>query len=66
MSVRTEPEEALYARAAAILGGSVVTRENGAVIIVEREYSADAMHGRSRIGDLVATILEGQHAISML
>jgi uncharacterized protein YprB with RNaseH-like and TPR domain len=63
---RTESDEALYSRAAAILGGSVVTREHGAVIVVEREYAADSLHGRSRIGDLVATILQGQHATSML
>ncbi len=63
---RSESEEATYARAAAILGGSVVARDNGSVIVVEREYSADSLYGRLLIGDLVGTIGEGQHAIAML
>jgi uncharacterized protein YprB with RNaseH-like and TPR domain len=62
----SESTDALYARAAAILGGFVTTRDHGAVIVVEREYPADAVHGRSRVGDLATAILEGQDAISML
>ncbi len=63
---RVDADEALYARAAATLGGSVVTREHGAVIVVEREYRPDSLYGRSLIGDLVASIDEGGQAMAML
>ena len=63
---QSEGDEAVYARAAAILGGSVRTRDGGTVIVVEREYSADALHGRLPVGDLASAITEGQHAIAML
>ena len=63
---RSDFGEADYARAAAILGGSVTTRENGTVIVVEREYTADSLHGRLPVSDFVATIIEGQQAIEML
>ncbi len=63
---RTEAGEADYERAAAILGGSVATRDNGAVIVVEREYAADSLHGRLPVGDLASTIAEGDDAIAML
>jgi uncharacterized protein YprB with RNaseH-like and TPR domain len=60
------PDPATHARAAAELGGSLVARDGGAVIVVEREYSAEALHGRSRIGDVVSAISEGRDAIAML
>ncbi len=63
---RAGADEAVYARAAAILGGSVVTHDGSAVIVVEREYSADSSYGRLLIGDLASTIAEGQHAIGMV
>ncbi len=54
------------ARAASVLGGAVIERANGAAIIVDREYPADALHGRQRIGDLVATLREGQDAMATM
>lgn len=54
------------AKAAAVLGGTVLDRSNGAVIAVDREYRAGDIHGRQRIGDLVDTIRDGQDALTML
>ena len=44
------------ADAASILGGTVLEREGGATIIVDREYRAGMMHGGQRIGDIVSII----------
>ncbi len=52
--------------AAALLGGSVIERANGAAIVVDREYPAAALHGRVRIGDLIEAIAEGQEAMATL
>ena len=54
------------ARAAAVLGGRVLDRADGAVIVVDREYRADDLHGHQRIGDLVDTIREGRDDLAML
>jgi uncharacterized protein YprB with RNaseH-like and TPR domain len=54
------------ARAAAVLGGAVVERVEGAVIVVDREYRANDLHGRRRIGDIVGTIREGQDALATI
>ena len=54
------------ARAAAVLGGTVLERTNGAAIIVDREYPAHAFHGRQRIGDLIDTLREGQDAMATM
>jgi uncharacterized protein len=63
---RADSDPVVHARAAAILGGSVVASEGGAVIVVDREYAADSLYGRLCVGDLAATIQEGEHAIAML
>ncbi|OFW43677.1 MAG: hypothetical protein A3J29_14455 [Acidobacteria bacterium RIFCSPLOWO2_12_FULL_67_14b] len=52
--------------AAETLGGTVIERPNGVVIIVDREYRADDVHGRQRIGDLIETIRDGQDAMQTM
>ncbi len=59
-------DAAAQARAAAVLGGAVHERAEGAVIIVDREYRADDRHGRRRIGDVIDTIQEGQDALATM
>jgi uncharacterized protein YprB with RNaseH-like and TPR domain len=54
------------ARAAAVLGGAVVERAEGAVIVVDREYRANDRHGRQRIGDVVDTLLEERDALAAM
>ena len=44
------------------LGGAVVEHSDGAVIVVDREYRADMLHGRTPIGEIVSTITEGDDA----
>jgi len=52
--------------AASTLGGTIVERADGAVILVDREYRADDLHGRRRIGDIVETIKEGRDALATM
>ena len=52
--------------AALELGGAFLERDNGAVIIVDREYTAEMLHGRMPIGDIVATITEGADALRLM
>ena len=52
--------------AASTLGGTIVERAEGAVILVDREYRADDLHGRRRIGDIVETIEEGRDALATM
>jgi uncharacterized protein YprB with RNaseH-like and TPR domain len=52
--------------AALTLGGAVVERSDGAVIIVDREYTADMRHGHLPIGDIVSTINEGADALRLM
>ena len=54
------------ARAAAVLGGTVVERAEGAVIVVDREYRAHDLHGRKRIGDVIDTLNEEQDALAAM
>lgn len=54
------------ARAAAVLGGTVVERAEGAVIVVDREYRANALHGHRRIGDVIDTLNEEQDALATM
>ena len=54
------------ARAAAVLGGTVVERAEGAVIVVDREYRANDLHGRKRIGDVIDTLNEEQDALAAM
>lgn len=54
------------ARAAAVLGGTVVERAEGAVIVVDREYRANDLHGHRRIGDIIDTIQHGREALATM
>ena len=53
-------------RAALTLGGAVVEHSDGAVIVVDREYRADMLHGRLPIGDIVSTISDGDDALRLM
>ena len=55
-----------HARAALTLGGAVVEHSDGAVIVVDREYRADMLHGRLPIGEIVSTIAEGDDAVRLM
>ena len=52
--------------AAITLGGAVVEHADGAVIVVEREYRSDMLHGRTPIGEIVSTITEGEDALQLM
>ena len=54
------------ARAAIVLGGAVVERSEGAVIVVDREYQAGSLHGHTRIGDVVSAIEDGVEAMHVM
>jgi uncharacterized protein len=53
-------------KAAIELGGAVVERPEGAVIVVDREYRADMLHGHTPIGDIVSTITGGLDAMNVM
>jgi uncharacterized protein len=55
-----------HTRAALELGGAVVEHSDGAVIVVDREYRADMLHGRQPIGDIVSTITDGDEAMRLM
>ena len=55
-----------HARAALELGGAVVEHSDGAVIVVDREYRADMLHGRTPIGEIVSTIADGHDAMQLM
>jgi uncharacterized protein YprB with RNaseH-like and TPR domain len=55
-----------HTRAALELGGAVVEHSDGAVIVVDREYRADMLHGRLPIGEIVATIADGDDAMGLM
>ena len=52
--------------AALTLGGAVVERSEGAVIVVDREYRAGMLHGRTLIGEIVSVIDEGAEAMKLM
>ena len=52
--------------AAITLGGAVVEHSDGAVIVVDREYRSDMLHGRTPIGEIVSTISGGDDALSLM
>ena len=54
------------ARAAINLGGAVVERSEGAVIVVDREYRPTSLHGRTSIGDIVSVINDGADALQVM
>jgi uncharacterized protein YprB with RNaseH-like and TPR domain len=55
-----------HARAALELGGALVEHSDGAVIVVDREYQADMLHGRTPIGEIVSTITDGDEALKLM
>jgi uncharacterized protein YprB with RNaseH-like and TPR domain len=55
-----------YTRAALVLGGAVVERSEGAVIVVDREYRSHSLHGRMLIGDIVSVINDGADAMQLM
>ena len=55
-----------YTRAARVLGGAVIERSEGAVIVVDRVYRSNALHGRLPIGDIVSVINEGGDALNVM
>jgi uncharacterized protein YprB with RNaseH-like and TPR domain len=55
-----------HARAAIVLGGAVVERPEGAVIVVDREYRADLRHGCVSIGSITSTIHDGDDAMAVM
>ena len=52
--------------AALTLGGAVVERTEGAVIVVDREYRAGMLHGRLPIGDIVSVVNDGTDAMMLM
>lgn len=54
------------ARAAIILGGAVVERAEGVVIVVDTEYQAGALHGRLSIGQITSSINDGLDAMKVM
>ena len=52
--------------AALTLGGAVVERTEGVVIVVDREYRAGLLHGRVPIGDIVSVIDDGTDAMTLM
>ena len=55
-----------YTRAALVLGGAVIERSEGAVIVVDREYRSSALHGRVAIGDIISVINDGGEALNVM
>ncbi len=49
-----------------VLAGEWVESRDGAVLIVDRYYAADRMHGRVRVGDVVETIETGTDQLHLL
>ena len=59
-------EPADYTRAALELGGALVEHADGAVIVVDRDYGAGMLHGRTPIGEIVSTINDGDDALQLM
>jgi uncharacterized protein YprB with RNaseH-like and TPR domain len=55
-----------HTRAALELGGALVEHGDGAVIVVDREYRADMLHGRTPIGEITSTINDGADAMQLM
>ena len=53
-------------RIADILAGEWIESREGNVLAVDRYYAADRLHGRVRIGDIVATIENGCESLQLL
>jgi uncharacterized protein len=65
-AVRCAATADALARIADVLGGCVVERAEGAVVIVDRHYAADCSHGRMRIAETVETLQRGSDALAVL
>ena len=63
-SIRAKADHS--ARAAIVLGGALVERSEGAVIVVDREYRADMLHGRTPIGSITSIINDGGDAMTVM
>ena len=57
---------AIGPEAALTLGGALVERSDGQVIIIDREYTAGMLHGRMPIGEIVSTIEDGGDALQLM
>ena len=55
-----------HRRAASTLGGTVLERAEGAVIVVDREYRADDLHGFQRIGHVIDILNQEQDALATM
>jgi uncharacterized protein YprB with RNaseH-like and TPR domain len=55
-----------HTHSALALGGALLERSDGQVIVVDREYRADMLHGRMPIGDIVSTIEQGSEALNVM
>src|SRR5688572_12833136 len=55
-----------YTGAALVLGGAVVERSEGAVIVVDREYRAGMLHGRLSFVDITSIINDGADAMTLM
>jgi uncharacterized protein YprB with RNaseH-like and TPR domain len=53
-------------RMADILGGQWLESRDGAVLVVDRYYTPDRRHGRTRIGDIVETLEAGLDALQIM
>jgi uncharacterized protein YprB with RNaseH-like and TPR domain len=54
------------ARAAITLGGAVIERSEGLVIVVDREYRAGMLHGRRSIDEITSIINDGAEAMTLM
>lgn len=66
VALQTRNDSETYVNAALELGGAVVERSEGAVIVVDREYRAGMRHGMTPIGEIVATINDGAEALRLM
>ena len=55
-----------HIQSALTLGGALVEHADGAVIVVDREYRADMLHGRTPIGEIVRTITDGDESLEVM
>jgi hypothetical protein len=66
-SIGTQPARAIDGHYFAdVLAGEWVESRDGAVLLVDRYYGANRMHGRVRIGDCVETIESGLEQLQIL
>ena len=65
-AARRVPRKIDGLRLADILAGQWLESRDGAVLVVDRYYSADRVHGRERIGAVVETIEGGEAALNVL